>query len=233
MSDKLIIPDGKKTGCNFRRTRPGELCSLFGEKIPVIPQSDWADLIGEIELRSCVNQILDQDGVGSCATESTAQATMISRHLEGQPFVLLNPWSIYWSTSGGSDSGSNIDENLAYARDNGICPESIWPRSKGWRAKPSAAALEAAKEYKIIEFYDCGMVAEIGTALLLGFPVVFGWQSHSCVLTTLLTPSTAEYANSWGDWGDQGFGKISLSSISFAYGAFCVRTATINARTDV
>ncbi len=227
MSEQLIIPDGKKTGCNIRRTRPGELCPLYTKNVPTIPTGEWPALIGKVELRSCVNQILDQDGVGSCATESTSQATMIIRHVAGQPFVLLNPWSIYWYTSDGRDQGSNIDENLAYVRENGICPEAVWPRSKGWNTKPSAEALEAAKEYKIIEFYDCGSIAEIGSALLLGFPVVFGWQSHSCVLTQLLSTTKAEYANSWGDWGDKGYGYDDIRIVNWGYGAWCLRTAKL------
>lgn len=227
----LIIPEGKKAGCLPRKTRIGERCSLFGEQIKVIPQQEWSDLIGEVELRSFVTKIKDQDGVGSCATESTSQSIEIVRSFEGQPYVELNPWFIYHTTSGGSDSGSSIDENLEFVRANGVAPEDIWPRSKGWRAKPSAEAVEAAKQFKIEEFYDITSIAEIGTALLLGFPVVFGWSGHSCVLTQLLDQSTAEYANSWAPtWGDQGFGKIKLSSINFQYGAFAVRTAAWNAK---
>lgn len=230
----LIIPPGKKTGCKLRTTRPGDLCSLFGERIPVIPVSDWGDLIGEVELRSCVTQILDQDGVGSCAAESTTQAVMIARKLEGQEFVLLNPWSIYATTSGGVDDGSSIDANLAFVRANGICPESVWPRSKGWRAHPTTEAVEAAKQYKISEFYDLGTTQEIGTALLLGFPVIMGWNGHSVVLSQLLNTTTAEFANSWAStWGDQGFGSVKLSAINFGYGCYAVRTAVINARVGV
>jgi len=112
-------------------------------------------------------------------------------------------------------------------RDNGIAPESVWPRSKGWQATPSADAREAAKLYRIEEFYDITTTAEIGTALLLGFPVVFGWSGHSCVMTQLVNPTTAEYANSWGNWGDQGFGQLRLSSVNFNYGAFAVRTVSL------
>lgn len=227
-SDQLIIPSGKKTGCLPRAAKPGYLCSLFGDQIPVIDPGEWPSLLGEVELRSFVNKIKDQDGVGSCATESTSQAVEIVRAWEGQQFVELNPWSLYYFSSGGQDNGSSIDTNLKLARDQGICPESIWPRSKGWRAKPSADAMEAAKLYTIQEFYDITTLAEFGTALLLGFPVVFGWSGHSVVATRLLTVSTFEYANSWASsWGDDGFGTLRLSSVNFNYGAFAVRTANI------
>jgi hypothetical protein len=231
MSERLIYPDGFKPGCNIRTFRPGTVCGLFSEKIPVIPVAEWGDLIGEVELRSCVTKIKDQNGYGSCATESTAQSDEIVRKLEGQEWVELNPLSIYHTTSHGRDQGSSIDENLAFARDYGICPESVWPRSKGWQVAPSAEAMEAAAAFKIGEFYDIGSTAEAGTALLLGFAVVMGWQGHSVVLTELLSPTIAAYANSWGaDWGDEGFGTIKLSSINFGYGMFAQRTAVINAK---
>jgi hypothetical protein len=231
MSERLIIPEYKKTGCKTRTFRPGTVCSLFGEKIPVIPVSDWSSLIGEVELRSCVTGIKDQDGVGSCAAEGTTQALEIVRKLAGEEYVELNPWSAYATTSGGVDQGSSIDENLMFVRDFGICPESVWPRSKGWRTKPTTTAMDAAVPFKLIEFYDIGTTEEVGTALLLGFPVIYGWQSHCCVLTQLLTTTVAEYANSWSpNWGDEGFGQINLSAINFSYGAFALRTAVINAK---
>ena len=159
----------------------------------------------------------------SCATEAAAGAAMIVRATAGQSHVLLNPWSIYRVTSGGRDGGSNIDSNLAFARDTGILPEEYWPRSKGWRATPPSGWEQMAAKYRIAEFYDCANSAEIGTALLLGFPVVFGWSGHSCVLTSLLSPTVAAYLNSWGNWGDQGFGKIKLNSINYGYGAWALR----------
>ncbi len=230
MSDRLIIPDGKKTGCLPRTSRVGEWCPVMDDVIPTIPKSNWGDLLGKVELTSRVSKIKDQDGVGSCATESTSQAIEIVRSYNGQKWVELNPWFIYHTTSGGRDQGSSIDENLRFVRQYGVAPESVWPRSKGWREAPTEAAKEAALEYRIDEFYDLQTTEQIGSALLLGFPVVFGWNGHSCVLTELLTSSTAKYANSWAPtWGDNGFGTINLSSINFSYGAWCVRTVAINA----
>jgi hypothetical protein len=172
--------------------------------------------------------VKNQGNVGSCATESTTQGVEIVECLTGLEWVELNPWFIYATTSGGRDQGSSIDTNLAFVREHGIAPESVWPRSKGWQATPSADARAAALAHCIDEFYDITSVAEIGTALLLGFAVVFGWQGHSCIFTQLLTTSEAEYCNSWSpNWGDKGFGRLRLSSVNFAYGAYAIRTTRV------
>jgi len=225
----FVVPDGFATGCLPRASRFGQWCPLMSERVPVIPVAQWPSLIGEIELRSFVNKVKNQGKVGSCATESTSQGVELTEVLSGQPWTELNPWYVYHTTSGGRDQGSSIDTNLAFVRQNGIAPESVWPRSKGWQTRPSADAVEAAKLHKIEEWYDCTTVTEIGTALLLGYPVVFGWNGHSCVFTHLLTAATAQYCNSWGaQWGDRGFGELSLSSVNFQYGAFAIRTSTIH-----
>ena len=353
----LVVPPGKKTGCEYRITYPGEVCDMYAEKLEVIPRDKWAKFISQgVALRPYVWQVLDQDGVGSCfpantriqmkdgsekvieslnvldivrsaegnaqivthvmarwhngevvqldvetksplrvtpehpilvenryiparevaigdyvscdgrqdnpkrvtgkstshldawvfnlevendnsyiangigvhncATESTTQAVHIIREWGGQNRELLNPWSIYRVTSGGSDRGSNIDRNCEFARDVGILPEAYWPRSNGWRRRPPSGWEEVAKQYRISEFYDITDQDSFGSALLLGFPVVWGWQGHSVVATDLIDDRTFRYCNSWGNWGDKGFGTLRLSKINWGYGAFAVRTVT-------
>jgi len=224
---RLIVPSGKVTGCNFRKTKYGDCCALLSDVLEIIPRDKWAGLIGQVNLRPFVGQILDQGDVGSCATESTSQGAMIVRAIEGKHFVLLNPWSIYRITSGGRDNGSSIDENLQFARDYGILPESYWPRSKGWWATPPADWKAVAADYRIDEFFDIGTALEFGTSLLRGFPVVFGWQGHSVIATRLLSATTFEYANSWSPkWGDEGFGVLDLDEVNWGYGAFAAKTMT-------
>ncbi len=228
--NQLIIPEGKKAGCLYRATKVGDCCDRLEDRIDIIPQSDWGDYLDhdDLDLGDHVTKILDQDGVGSCATESATQGVMICRSLQGLPYVPLNPWSMYCFTSGGRDGGSNIDTNLDWLRKTGVLPDEVWPRSKGWRTRPSDELLaKEASKYRIGEFFDCTTVDEIGTALIRGMPVVFGWSGHSCILTHLTSRTHADYANSWHEsWGDKGFGSLRLSAINFGYGAFAVRTVT-------
>ena len=134
------FPEGFKRGCLLRKSRPGERCPLAADKVPLVPEAEWAEWAAQIDLSPHVKSVLDQDGVGSCAAEATTQAVMIARASAGLPHVPLNPWSIYCITSGGVDRGSAIDDNLAVARERGIASMARWPRSKGWRATPTGAA---------------------------------------------------------------------------------------------
>jgi len=224
---RAFFPPGRVPGCLPRRSKYGQICPKLEDVVDVIPRDKWPELIAEgVTLKPYVRQILDQNGVGSCATESTTQSVMVMQAWQKLPFTSLNPWSIYAFTSGGRDRGSSIDDNLQHARDVGILPESVWPRSNGWRRRPPQALLdEHARKHRIDEFVDIDSIEELGTALLKGWPVVFGWRAHSCVLLELLDRDRALYANSYGtNWGDAGFGIIPLASVNFRYGAFAVRS---------
>jgi hypothetical protein len=177
-------------------------------------------------LRPYVKVVLDQGQVGSCATESTTGAVMISRAFRGLEHVLLNPWFIYRVTSGGRDAGSSIDDNLEFVRANGIAPESLHPRSLGWRAKPSEEAIEAATKFRIEEFYDISSIDEMVSALLQGFPVVWGAKGHAVCKVQHLNEAQGLDLNSWGDdRADNGFEVwASYRAVNWAYGAWAVRT---------
>lgn len=220
--DDFVIPPGMSTGCLPRRSLCGAVCPLLSDHVETLPE-DVLKANADVTLRPFIKTILNQDGVGSCSTESTTQSVMIARAVEGLEHVILNPWFIYHTTSGGVDRGSSIDANLEFAREHGIAPESVWPRSKGWQSAPSAEAVAAALDYRIEEFYDITTMAEARTALVLGFPVVYGAAGHSvCKIAADGTD-----VNSWGTtWKDGGLGVwASFERINWSYGAFAVRVA--------
>jgi hypothetical protein len=221
-------PSDRIPGCLPRRSRPGDWCPMAAERIEIIPRNEWAEYARNISLRPHVHEVLDQDGVGSCATEATAGAIMIARSMHGLEHVTLNPWFIYYKTSGGRDRGSSIDENLAFAREHGCAPESVWSRDKGWRTRPSEEAYEAAKQFRIEEFYDITSIDEMVSCLLAGYPVVYGSNGHAVCKVAHLDESKGLDLNSWGTgWEDDGFGVwASYRAVNWAYGAWAVRVAT-------
>ena len=226
----LVYPNGYKPGCLPRRSKPGEVCPMAADRIKIVPSSEWAARAAELNdsLRKKVPAIYNQASVGSCAAESSTANLQVTRSVQGLPFVLFNPYSLYHFSSHGRDQGSSIDENLQLLRDQGVCSEAMWPRSKGWRAAPSAEAMEDAKNYRIEEFYEISDVNQFVSALLTGFAVTFGSQSHA-VLAVQYRPGYPLIQNSWNGWGEDnsGFGRwCSWNAIEWSYGCWACRVAT-------
>jgi len=257
----------------------GTYLPVIRDVMDVIPESDWLDIIRDPNKPECSSLAWytnDQNGNGSCASEAANKGTEVVREASGREKVAFNPLFTYHTVSGGRDSGSSLDDNVAFVKEYGCCPESVYPRSKGFRAKPPEEAYAAAENYKADEIYDVDNSSstvfkqEFGSALLYGYPVDFGIPGHSILATELVEedPSNPymsqcanmvqayidscrrkagfprypkqdmddlpkgvmdnvfiKYKNSWGDWGDNGFGYVKFRSVQRSYGAFVWRTA--------
>jgi len=218
------VPPGKKTGCLPRVSHPGEWFPLAEDRIELVPQDQWKVLSRTNKVTPFVPMILDQDGVGSCATEATAQALMTCARVSGLPHVPLNPWFVYHHTSGGRDAGSSIDENLRFIQEHGCSPMEVWPRSEGWKKKPSQEAYEAAKHFQAVEVFDIQTIEEFVSAVLRGFIVVYGARGHA-VCGTEYRPEGPFGPNSWGTtWEQNGMGIwVSWGQVNWRYGAWALR----------
>lgn len=227
----LIAPPGRKKGLLPRNDTPGKVCGFLADRpgVELIPVAEWDQLIKTgVTMRDEVPWIYDQDGVGSCAAESACGGLDLARAIAGGKPVKFNPWGTYYYTSGGVDNGSTLPDNLESLRTVGAFPESLHPRSKGWRAKPTPEAHEAAKKYKIQEFYEIRSWEEFGSALLQRFPVYWGYTGHAILAVQLLNRTQFVYRNSWSDdWADGGFGVANASSIQWSYGVYALCNAIL------
>jgi len=230
--NQFKVPPGKALGCLPRATKVGQIAPKLEDSVQIIPKEKWKDYITpDLRLDKHVHTVFDQDGVKSCAAESSTQALQIIRSWQNQPFVKLNPWTLYYFSGNGKDHGSCIDLNILHLKNVGVLPEKVHPRERGWDSEPSNDDLHnVASHFRIDEFYDLQTIDEVGTALLLRFPVVFGWLGHSCVMTDLLLSDgsnhIASYVNSWGkNWNRNGRCILGLDQIYFGYGVLAIRTA--------
>lgn len=219
-----------RTGCLPRASKFGEWFPAAKDYIKTIPRDEWKGIIAArksegVSLRDVVPVIYTQS-MGSCAAEAATGAETDARSFMGMEFILLNPVSLYYFSGGGRDNGSNIDTNLRYLRDQGVLPMSVWPRSKGLRRPPQDLMKEYAVKYRVDEWYDIRNAAEFASALLTGYTVVYGRRGHAIRAIDMLDTDRFLYANSWGNWGDNGFGIDRLSrDINWGYGAWATRTA--------
>jgi hypothetical protein len=194
--------------------------------IQVIPQSEWPSYIegqgGEQQLHCepYVKFTLNQGSVGSCAPESGVGVLMVKRFMSGQKHVELNPYFVYHTTSGGSDRGSTLSGTVQFLADNGCASAAVWSRSNGWRTRPSAAAYADAKRYRHHGYERVQNWEQFGTLLLNSEPVYFGYSGHAIFATRLISPTRFRYKNSWGNWGENGYGTLASSSIMWGYGAY-------------
>lgn len=221
-------------GCLPRTTAVGERWRTFRTQTPTIPESQWHKYITTV--RPQVWSIQDQGEVGSCASEASVQALKIMRAIQGQSSIELNPLSLYRQVNVGTDNGSGIDENLDLLSKVGVLPEAMWPRAKGWRSRPPIGWEQVASQYRALEWWDIASREEFGTALCLGFPVVYGvhWSGGGghAICGVALHKDGVQFANSWGsDWGDSGFDVMGWPQVErgvLTYGAWCLRSVVIS-----
>jgi len=197
----------------------------------VIQPNRWAELIAgqdAVDLTPLFMHKLDQNGKGSCGAEGLTQGIMLTlAKATGKAPPLLNPLFMYHTTSGGRDQGSSLQANIAFAMKHGVASEAVWPRSKGFLTKPSLLAYADARSYVLLEYSQVRNWIEFATALLLGWPVYFGYTGHAICAVKLLDQERFRYANSWSkDWGDNGAGTLHKDRIYWNYGAYAIRVIT-------
>jgi len=213
----------------------GDLLDVFrapplSDVIETIPEDEWMDHINDPDgarLRPFIWDILNQGSVGSCASEGITGCVMCRREVKGMPQVKLNPYFAYGRVNGGYDGGSTLVDNLAFIQKYGVASQAVWPRSKGWRERPSDEAYANALRHRVLEVARIRNKREFGSALIFGMPVYFGYPGHAIFACDPIDRTRFRYANSWDEsWGDEGFGTLSYSSIQWSYGAYAILSVT-------
>lgn len=197
----------------------------------LIPENEWEDAIKQKEvdqatMRPLIKLQLDQDGVGSCASEGYSGCIQGLEEKQLHDVVeLLNPWALYGLVNGGADNGSSLIDNVVAGAKYGVPTQKVWSRSHSWREKLSDEAKQDALRHRVDEYWRVGSKQEFGTALLLGMLVYAGYSGHAWFAVDLIDNVRFLWKNSWGrDWGDDGFSTLQFSSVAWGYGCYAMRT---------
>ncbi|NQT38787.1 MAG: hypothetical protein HQ581_14930 [Planctomycetes bacterium] len=239
MSDQ---PTYSHAGRQYRRgclPRTATACGdgtyrVFGDGTPpVLDPKDWPEHAKSMEEH--VPHVIDQGSQGSCCGCAGVGAMMLARSVSGQDTVVLSQASLYALGNGGRDGGMAIDVCLRHLIDTGANPIDVIDQYdwQGFYRRPrwSDDWRESAKRYRCIEAWDCPDYEAAVSAVLHGFPVVYGTDGHAVVMIGWAEKTGHIDLNSWGrDWGENGIGQWASERAVRrqlpGYGAWALRVAT-------
>lgn len=190
-----------------------------------------------------VTRIYNQKSEGSCVANACSQALEIIQALQfgKENVVPLSAISLYKRIGRSPGSGAMVSDGLKEIQARGVLPldtpanrakygSAVMPNT-GFYERYPANWEETAAKFKGVEAYTIRSVAAMFTAGCLQHPVVVGRQGHSICYVRPMRRSgrrVFKYANSWGNWGDNGYGYDSESQIrQSASWAFALRSATV------
>lgn len=248
--DVNLVEEARRCGRMLGMTqRTGTFgAPLFGERVPVM---SWNEIDAAIDAIDAAGGGLDrikpyqhdQNGEPSCTSNATCASLeyAMAIALGVDNVIPLSPISLYRRV-GSRNSGSSVDDNLDEATRIGILPLDckqnrdrgiigLHPHN-GYGVAPPSNWQSIAAEYRIDEVFDVRTSQEFFTSLCLGWPVVYGRQGHCIISVRPLRKGavrSGKYLNSWGDWGDDGFGYDTANQISMGAGwAFAVRSVVMS-----
>ena len=226
--DFTDVPDGQSTG--LIEQSPDQLLSAFAD-VPwfdeicsedMVPRSEWKARAAAIrdDLRRTTAEIYSQGRTSACVGFGSAQAveTACTRAYGLANRVALSGMSVYDQIGRTLMSGAYIPDGMNFCQEFGPLPidtpanrakypvcfpglDYRWSRPSAWK--------DTAKLFRVTKAAKAQGAEMIASALLKKRCGIVGRSSH-CVPYVYLDFSgnspVACYANSWGSWGDAGFG---------------------------
>ncbi len=215
----------------FNGYGPRGLYAKYADTAPVIPESDWKELSQQGGCSRLVTRIYNQKQEGSCVANASCQSHEITqaRQFGKDRVVHLSAISLYKRIGSSPNSGAMVSSGIDEMVENGVLPLTRPENSRykhtmentGFHTSYPEGWQETAKLFKALEWTEIDSYAELVSCLLLQFPVVVGRSGHSICYCDFLYKDgepMVRYANSWGDWGENGYGYDTLRSIKASSG---------------
>lgn len=223
----VLFPSNKGRGLDLRNRPRGAYG--YGDVAPpmgwVIPRNEWQARAKELEDKQARISDLykfyglkpkDQKQTNYCWAFATVRAVEMIRAKQGQTWIDLSPASIAAQIKNYRNLGGWGKEALDWIRAKGITPTRLWPDTT-WNNKSLANAQSRAEalKYRVTEWFEPAgnTLDQVVSCLLMGIPVSVGydWWGHqvlACDLVWLDNAPALRILNSWGNWGEEGWGIL-------------------------
>lgn len=199
--------------------------------LTLIPRSEWSARIKEqIERKArvsdyCKFPALNQARTNFCWYNGVVHASMMSRAIQGLPYIPLSSASGACLVKGYANRGGYGMEACKHMASVGVCRDALWPNAEINRARDTDQTRQDRQNFKLTEWVDAdalgGKMFDIcATMCLLTIPgaPAYNWWSHLVSLTDLVEIEPGSFGlrirNSWADsWGaknDYGFGGFQV-----------------------
>ena len=238
----------------FTRGDLGELCfDSMGDayenvrKKAVLSDKQIRSAIDKINaaeggLDRLVTRIYNQKKEGSCVANACAQAHEINQALQvGKDKVIhLSAISLYKRIGRSASSGAMVSNGIKEMKSRGILPLNNAANKKAFDVTMPNTGFSTrfpnnweatGAMFTGLEVTPIRSLGGLLSALCDMHPVIVGREGHSICYTRPMWQKNrylVKYANSWGNWGDEGFGYDSLSQIKkSAKYAFALRSVTV------
>jgi hypothetical protein len=221
--------------------------AAFADEAETIAESQWRELADATQkagggASQLVTRIYNQGREGSCVANAASQGHEINqcRQFGKDRVVHLSAISLYKRIGRSASSGAMVSDGLEEMAERGILPldtaenrerfgEHVMPAT-GFSERYPDGWESTAKRITAHEWVICDSVNEIISALLRQWPVMVGRSGHAiCYCDPVYDGRNllVKYANSWGNWGENGFGYDSLKLIKqSARWAYALRSVT-------
>lgn len=212
-----------------------------------IPQRDWQRLIEAQEANgggadALVTRIYNQGREGSCVANATSQAIeIILAKMFGRDNVTpLSAISLYKRIGSSPGSGARLGDALREIESRGILPlntpenrakfgDAVMPAT-GFYTKFPTNWEATSKRFRASEWLVGRSFEGMVSASIRARPIVYARSGH-CICGVRFVYRNGKlhlkYANSWGDWGDNGYGYDSEGVARRASGYFFCPTQIV------
>lgn len=217
----------------------------YEDNFPVMTEKEIDEAIEKqdalgLGLDDLVVNIFNQGKEGSCVANAYAQAHQVlqAKQLGKENVTKLSAISLYKQIGRSASSGANVTDGANALSEVGILPldtpenrarfgNFVMPATGFSKSYPQGDWKSTAKLFRGIKKYRCRTVQGMFTASLRGGrPIVVGREGHSIMYATPTLYKgrrVFKYPNSWGMWGDKGYGYDSQSQIEkSASGAWAI-----------